>query len=69
MAGSVISDDRRFCILIMFMTTVYFPVFQLLLDRGANIEGCKQTGDENYSETPLQLAAAAGTNLKRNWFI
>uniref|UniRef100_A0A8C1ZHL7 BTB (POZ) domain containing 11b n=1 Tax=Cyprinus carpio TaxID=7962 RepID=A0A8C1ZHL7_CYPCA len=33
---------------------------ELLLDAGANVEGSLQDGMENYTETPLQLVAAAG---------
>ncbi|XP_051917601.1 ankyrin repeat and BTB/POZ domain-containing protein 3-B isoform X2 [Hippocampus zosterae] len=33
---------------------------ELLLDAKANMEGSLQDGMENYTETPLQLAAAAG---------
>ncbi|XP_037111258.1 ankyrin repeat and BTB/POZ domain-containing protein BTBD11-B isoform X2 [Syngnathus acus] len=33
---------------------------ELLLDAKANVEGSSQDGMENYTETPLQLAAAAG---------
>lgn len=33
---------------------------QLLLDAGAKVEGSVEIGEENYSETPLQLAAAVG---------
>lgn len=35
---------------------------QLMLDARANVEGSLQDGMENYTETPLQLAAAAGTD-------
>lgn len=35
---------------------------QLLLDAGAKVEGSVEHGEENYSETPLQLAAAVGKN-------
>ncbi|XP_051702004.1 ankyrin repeat and BTB/POZ domain-containing protein 3 isoform X4 [Oryctolagus cuniculus] len=33
---------------------------ELLLDAGAKVEGSVEIGEENYSETPLQLAAAVG---------
>lgn len=42
-----------------------FPL-QLLLDAKANVEGSLQDGMENYTETPLQLAAAAGTERHIN---
>lgn len=35
-------------------------LLQLLLDAGAKVEGSVEHGEENYSETPLQLAAAVG---------
>lgn len=49
----------------------FFPVRhieQLLLDARANVEGGIQDSAENYTETPLQLASAAGTTKPRNYF-
>lgn len=37
---------------------------QLLLDAGAKVEGSVEHGEENYSETPLQLAAAVGKSRR-----
>lgn len=37
---------------------------QLLLDAGAKVEGSVEHSEENYSETPLQLAAAVGKSYR-----
>lgn len=42
------------------ISSLSFLLSQLLLDAGANVEGSLQDGMENYTETPLQLVAAAG---------
>lgn len=45
----------------MSLTVSVAPLpLQLLLDAGAKVEGSVEHGEENYSETPLQLAAAVG---------
>ncbi|KAK3548790.1 hypothetical protein QTP70_020668 [Hemibagrus guttatus] len=57
---SIYPETRQATALTFAVLHQHVPVLQLLLDVGANIEGSLQDGMENYTETPLQLAAAAG---------
>ncbi|XP_061773805.1 ankyrin repeat and BTB/POZ domain-containing protein 3-B isoform X2 [Nerophis ophidion] len=57
---SVFPETRQATPLTFAVSHGHVPVVQLLLDAKATVEGSLQDGMENYTETPLQLAAAAG---------
>uniref|UniRef100_A0A7N8X8F0 BTB (POZ) domain containing 11b n=1 Tax=Mastacembelus armatus TaxID=205130 RepID=A0A7N8X8F0_9TELE len=57
---SVFPETRQVTSLTFAVLHGHVPVVQLLLDAKVNVEGSLQEGMENYTETPLQLAAAAG---------
>ena len=40
----------------------HVSVVGLLLEAGASVEGSVGTSGDNYTQTPLQLASAAGKN-------
>ncbi|XP_059916822.1 ankyrin repeat and BTB/POZ domain-containing protein 3-B [Gadus macrocephalus] len=57
---SVYPETRQATPLTFAVLHGHVPVVQLLLDAKASVEGSLQDRMENYTETPLQLAAAAG---------
>ncbi|XP_022535358.2 ankyrin repeat and BTB/POZ domain-containing protein BTBD11-B [Astyanax mexicanus] len=57
---SVYPETRQATALTFAVLHQHVPVLQLLLDARAHVEGSLQDRMENYTETPLQLATAAG---------